>query len=76
MKIKKIIIIIIGIGLVAYLITPYYSTWRMMQAVKSGSTEEMRRSIDFPQVQVSIKQQIDTAFEQEMSRGELIGHPS
>ena len=70
MKIKTITSIVISIGLIAYLLSPYYSTWRMMQAVQSGSADEMRRYIDFPKVQSSIKQQIDTAFEQEMSRGD------
>lgn len=65
MKIKKVAATFVVTGLIAYLCTPYYSAWRMMQAVKSGSSEQMQRYIDFPKVQSSIKQQIDTAFEQQ-----------
>ncbi|MFI2812896.1 DUF2939 domain-containing protein [Microbulbifer zhoushanensis] len=53
---------VIGINLVIYLASPYYSAWRIMQSVSSGSPAQMQRYIDFPSVQSSLRQQVDTAF--------------
>lgn len=53
---------------IAYMASPYYSTWKIMQAVQSGSAEQMRAYIDFPSVRASVNQQFDQAMEEAIEK--------
>ncbi|WP_237057261.1 DUF2939 domain-containing protein [Microbulbifer sediminum] len=63
---------VIGLNLVIYLATPYYSAWRIMQSVSSGSPAQMERYIDFPSVQSSLRQQVDSAFTAQAEKDPMV----
>jgi len=65
---KRMSIILFVLVGVFYLCSPYYSAWQMIKAIESGSSEKMQKYIDFPKVQASIKQQIDTSIEQQSDK--------
>lgn len=53
---------VVGFNALIYLASPYYSAWRIMRSVESGSAAQMQHYIDFPSVQSSLHQQVDKAF--------------
>jgi len=65
---KRMSIILFALVGVFYLCSPYYSAWQMIKAIESGSAEKMRQYIDFPKVQASVKQQIDTSIKQQSDK--------
>ena len=69
----KNIIRLFFLVLALYLFSPYYSAWKTIQAVKSGSVENMKFYIDFPKVQSSVKQQMDTALELQVEEDPMAG---
>lgn len=73
MTLKKSLFVFIVLSLFVYILTPYYSTWQMMKAVQSGSAEQMRKYIDFQMVQASIKQQMQTALDQQIQEDPMMG---
>jgi len=73
-KLLSTVLLTLSISILVYIASPYYSAWKMMQAVKSGSAENMQYYIDFPKVKTSLKQQISTAIEKESSKNPLSTH--
>lgn len=69
----KKIILGLSILVVVYICTPYYSTWKIIQAIKTGSAEQMRDYIDFPKVKNSIKQQMNVAVEEQVKEDPMAG---
>jgi hypothetical protein len=51
---------------IIYLISPYLTAWRMMQAVKGGDVPTMEQYIDFDSVKESAKYQIDKALKDQL----------
>lgn len=69
----KKIILGLSVLVVVYICTPYYSTWQIFQAIKTGSAEKMRDYIDFPKVKSSLKQQINVAVEEQVEEDPMAG---
>ena len=74
MKVIKLAVVVPLLLLLTYVAVPYYSAWQMMEAVKSGESNDMERYIDFPKVQASIKQQVSRAIEESSAADPLAGH--
>lgn len=70
---KKAIITLPILVIAIYILSPYYSTWKIIQAVKTGSAEQMQTYIDFPKVKDSIKQQMNLAVEQQVEEDPMAG---
>ena len=70
---KKAIITLPILVVAIYILSPYYSTWKIIQAVKTGSADQMQAYIDFPKVKTSIKQQMNLAVEQQVEEDPMSG---
>lgn len=66
------IVLVVGLNAFIYLASPYYSAWRIMQSVASGSSAQMQHYIDFPSVQSSLRQQVDSAFAAQVKQDPMV----
>jgi Protein of unknown function (DUF2939) len=62
MKPVRWLVIILVILLVVYGVSPYFSFWRFMTAVRSRDAAAITARVDFPAVRASLKKQLAARF--------------
>jgi hypothetical protein len=55
---RRWLLIVLALMLLIYLLSPYYSFWRFTVALRAGDRNQLARSVDFPSLRKSLKQQL------------------
>ncbi len=71
MKTRKLATVILVL-LMAYIIWPYYSTWKLLKAVNSGEVNKLNAYINFTKVRASLISQVDSVIEQQKKSGDVL----
>lgn len=56
---KSYVLYAVVLGILLYAASPYLATYQLINAVKSGNTESLKKRIDFPSLRESIKDQLN-----------------
>lgn len=60
----KILLSTLTLVLALYIVYPYYCTYQLVQAIKSGSPDQLEEHVNFPQLKISLKQQLDSYIDE------------
>jgi hypothetical protein len=56
-----------------FIASPYYSAWKIIHAVQSGSVDELQHYINFESLQASTKQQFQTSLDSQLENDPMLG---
>jgi hypothetical protein len=74
MKSKKGFFIGLAIVLATvFIASPYYSAWKIIHVVQSGSVDELQHYINFKSLQSSAKQQFQTSLDSQLENDPMFG---
>jgi hypothetical protein len=68
--IRRYIVIAAASIIVLYLVSPYFSLWRLRAALESGNRDSLESRIDFPSVRESLKDQLRIHVTKSMAKDE------